>query len=170
MASPRLRTSSPEKCQSDRHKRAGLTTSLGRPDDRRVLRDRRVADALIAHSRDTDASTSPASPTLYSQEQIAQPLALVAAGKSLHETGAAVGATHTTVLRWRRRAASRSRTNEPAGARRSGRRGYRALPGAAGRDQAGLRGELAHDRDREGVRDGAAGSGAGEEGHGRVSL
>lgn len=42
---------------------------------------------------------------LYSDEQIAHALALVEGGKSLHEAAAAVGTTHTTVLRWRRRAA-----------------------------------------------------------------
>src|SRR4051812_30558349 len=42
------------------------------------------------------------------------------------------------------------------------------LPGGAGRELRRLGGELAHDRNREGVRDGAAASGGGEDGHGGV--
>ncbi|MDA0164277.1 helix-turn-helix domain-containing protein [Solirubrobacter ginsenosidimutans] len=42
---------------------------------------------------------------LYSEQQIAHALALVDSGKSLHEAAAAIGTTHTTVMRWRRRAA-----------------------------------------------------------------
>jgi RNA polymerase sporulation-specific sigma factor len=41
----------------------------------------------------------------YSDEQIRHALALVADGHSLARAGAAVGAPHTTVLRWRRNAA-----------------------------------------------------------------
>jgi RNA polymerase sigma factor (sigma-70 family) len=41
----------------------------------------------------------------YTDEQIQHALALVANGESLHRAGAAVGAHHSTVLRWRRNAA-----------------------------------------------------------------
>jgi hypothetical protein len=47
-----------------------------------------VDGALIGSGRQLD-----------SDEQVARALALVAEGKSLHEAGAAVGATHTTVMR-----------------------------------------------------------------------
>src|SRR3954454_7210450 len=42
------------------------------------------------------------------------------------------------------------------------------LPGATGRNQVGLRGELAHDRNREGVRDGTVASGEGGDSHSRL--
>ena len=74
-------------------------------DPARVVELREELRERVAARRWREQQARRSGRRLYSDEQIAHALALVEAGKTFREAGAAVGAKHTTVMRWRRRAA-----------------------------------------------------------------